>query len=74
MEGRNIDISRLHGLLQNQMDKNEVSAELNDSKHFTVVDTKSGYWMVEFDSESSLFNNLQYTFGENTSGSDFLLT
>lgn len=38
------------------MDKN---AKLHDSKHLTVVDTKSSYWMVEFDSESSVFNNLQ---------------
>ena len=35
----------------------EVSAELHDSRYFTVVDAKSGYWMVELDSESSLLTN-----------------
>ena len=32
----------------------EVSAELHDLRYFTVVDAKSGYWMVELDTESSL--------------------
>ena len=38
----------------------EVSAELHDSRYFTIIDIKSGYWMVELDSESLLlttFNN-----------------
>ena len=41
----------------------EVSAELHNSRYFTVVDAKSGYWMVELDTESSLLN-LQYPFGK----------
>ena len=32
----------------------DVSAEIHDPRYFTVVDAKSGSWMVELDSESSL--------------------
>ena len=50
----------------------EVGAELHDSRYFTVVDAKSGYWMVELDSEGSLLTTFNTPWG-NASGSDFLL-
>ena len=51
----------------------EVSAELHDSRYFTVVDTKSGYWMVDLDSESSLFTtfNTRLPFGLKVSSDVF---
>ena len=59
----------------------EVSAELHDSRYFRVVDTMSGYWMVELDSESSLLTTfstpwgkykwLRLTFGLNVSSDVF---
>ena len=42
----------------------EVSAELHDSRYFTVVDAKSGYWMVELDSESSLLTTFNTPWGK----------
>ena len=42
----------------------EVSAELHGSKYFTVVDAKSGYWMVELDSESSLLTTFNTPWGK----------
>ena len=42
----------------------EVSAELHDSRYFTVVDAKSGYWMVELDSESSLLMTFNTPWGK----------
>ena len=32
----------------------DLSAELHGSKYFTLMDAKSGYWMVWLDRESSL--------------------
>ena len=42
----------------------KVSAELHWSKYFTVVDAKSGYWMVELDSESSLLTTFNTPWGK----------
>ena len=42
----------------------EVSAELHDSRYFTVVDAKSGYWVVELDSESSLLTTFNTPWGK----------
>ena len=42
----------------------EVSAELHDSRYFTVVDAKSGYWLVELDSESSLLTTFNTPWGK----------
>ncbi|PFX14801.1 Retrovirus-related Pol polyprotein from transposon 17.6 [Stylophora pistillata] len=42
----------------------EVSAELHGGKHFTLVDAKSGYWMVELDNESSLLTTFNTPWGK----------
>ena len=42
----------------------KVSDELHDSKYFTVVDAKSGYGMVELDSESSLLTAFNTPWGK----------
>ena len=42
----------------------EVSAKLHGSKYFTVVDAKSGYWMVELDSDSSLLTTFNTPWGK----------
>ena len=42
----------------------EVSAELRDSRYFTVVDANSGYWMVELDSESTLLTTFNTPWGK----------
>ena len=42
----------------------EVCAELYGSKYFTLVDAKSGYWMVELDSESSLLTTFNTPWGK----------
>ena len=42
----------------------EVCAELYGSKYFTLVDAKSGYWMVELDFESSLLATFNTPWGK----------
>ena len=42
----------------------EVSAELHGVKYFTLVDAKSGYWMVELDKESSLLTTFNTQWGK----------
>ena len=42
----------------------EVSAELHGGKYFTLVDAKSGYWMVELDNESSLLTTFNTPWGK----------
>jgi len=42
----------------------KVIAELHDSRYFTVVDTKSGNWMVELDSESTLLTTFNTPWGK----------
>ena len=42
----------------------EVSVELHGGKYFTLVDAKSGYWMVELDNESSLLTTFNTPCGK----------
>ena len=42
----------------------EVSAKLHDSRYFTVVDAKSGYWLMELDSESSYLATFNTPWGK----------
>ena len=42
----------------------DLSAELHDSKYFTLIDGKSGYWMVGLDKESSLLTTFNTPYGK----------
>lgn len=42
----------------------EAGTELHGSEYFPLDDAKSGYWMVESDSESSSIDNFQHAVGE----------
>ena len=42
----------------------DVSAELHGGKYFTLVDARSGYWMVELDNESSLLTTFNTPCGK----------
>ena len=41
--------------------RDDLSAELHGSKYFTLMDDKSGYWMVWLDNESSLLTTFNTT-------------
>ena len=41
-----------------------VGAELHGSEYFTLVDAKSGYWIVELDSESSVLTTFNMPWGK----------
>ena len=43
---------------------NNLSTEFHGSKYFILMDTKSGYWMVQLDRESSLLMTFNMSWGK----------
>jgi hypothetical protein len=42
---------------------NDISPKLNDATHFSVLDARSGYWMVPLDEQSSLLTTFSTPYG-----------
>lgn len=54
----------LKGTSSTQRRLMRLAPKLHGSEYFTLDDAKSGYWMVELDSESSSIDNFQHGVGE----------